>query len=109
MEIVTTAYSKTILLTCNLSKASKAASQGSGSARDLGTSYVLDADAAECTELPELADALEVAEVRLPVPLQAESALAGRGARGASYQSVSGRGQSYVPMRCTGIGALGTS
>lgn len=83
-----------MLLTCNLSNASNAASHGSGSARDLGTSYVLEADAAECTELPEFADALDVADVRLPVPLHAESALAGLGARGASYQSWIGRGQS---------------
>ena len=65
---------------------------------------------AECAELPELADALDVADVKEPVPLQAESALAGLGALGASYQSAAGLGQSYVPMiRCTGNGALGTS
>lgn len=83
-------------LTCSLSKASKAASQGSGNARDRGTSYVLDADAAECIELPELAETLDVADVNEPVPLQAESAEAGLGARGASYQSVpmTGRGES---------------
>lgn len=70
---------------------------------------MLDAEA-ECAELPEFADALDVAEVKEPVPLQAESALAGRGALGASYQSAAGRGQSYVPMmRCTGNGARGTS
>lgn len=80
--------------TCSLSNASKAASHGSGNARDLGTSYVLEPDAAEWAELPELAEALDVAEAREPVPLQALSALAGRGARGASYQSPSGRGQS---------------
>lgn len=76
-----------------------------------GTSYVLDAaDAAECAELPEFADAEDVADVSEPVPLQAESALAGRGALGASYRSVASRGQSYVPIiRCTGIGARGTS
>lgn len=70
---------------------------------------MLDADAAECAELPEFAEALDVAEARDPVPLQAESALAGRGARGASYQSPRGRGESYVPRRWTGIGARGTS
>lgn len=81
------------MLTCNLSRASSAASQGNGKARVLGTSYVLDA------ELAEFADALDVAEVREPVPLHAESALAGRGALGASYQSPAGRGASYVPNR----------
>lgn len=78
---------------------------------------MLEVDAAECAEFAEcpefaefaeLAEALEVAEVREPVPLHAESALAGRGALGASYQSPSGRGQSYVP-RVTGRGARGTS
>lgn len=97
-------------LACNRSSASNAASHGKGKARDRGTSYVLDADAAECAELPELAEALDVADVSEPVPLQAESALAGRGALGASYQSVAGLGQSYVPMmRWTGSGARGTS
>lgn len=70
---------------------------------------MLEAEAAEWTELPEIAEALDVAEARDPVPLQAESALAGLGARGASYQSTRGRGQSYMPIRCTGIGARGTS
>lgn len=60
---------------------------------------MLEAEAAECTELPEFAEALEVAEAREPVPLHAESALAGRGARGASYQSTRGLGESYMPMR----------
>lgn len=70
---------------------------------------MLEAECAELPELAEFADALDVAEAKDPVPLQAESALAGRGARGASYQSPRGRGQSYVAMRCTGIGARGTS
>lgn len=83
--------------TCSLSNASNAASHGKGRARERGTSYVLEAEAAEAAEWAEpaeFAEALEVAEVSEPVPLHAESALAGRGARGASYQSPRGLGQS---------------